>query len=88
MGSSGTATKLQSVIDAAVNEVGRILLGKEAQIRLALCCLFARGHLLIEDVPGVGKTSLADEFAGTCSSRVTWSPCRFQLQVMGPRTDR
>ncbi len=42
--------QIQSVIDAAVAEVGQVLLGKEAQIRLALCCLFARGHLLIESL--------------------------------------
>ena len=37
---------------AAVND---ILLGKDKQVGLAFCCLLARGHLLIEDVPGVGK---------------------------------
>jgi len=46
------ATRL---LDAA----NRIILGKERELRLALACLIARGHLLIEDVPGVGKTTLA-----------------------------
>ena len=46
-------------IDALIQQVGKILLGKEQQIRLAICCLLARGHLLIEDLPGVGKTTLA-----------------------------
>jgi MoxR-like ATPase len=55
--------QLQGVIDAAVAEVGRVLLGKEPQIRLALCCLFARGHLLIEDLPGMGKTTLSHALA-------------------------
>ena len=56
----GTAhSSLQRVIDSA----GRIILGKEPQIRLALACLLARGHLLIEDVPGVGKTTLAHVLA-------------------------
>ena len=40
-----------------------IILGKERQIRLALSCLLARGHLLIEDLPGVGKTTLAHTLA-------------------------
>ncbi len=40
-----------------------IILGKERQIRLAVCCLLARGHLLIEDIPGVGKTTLAHTLA-------------------------
>ena len=39
--------------------VGEAVLGKEDQIRMALCCLLARGHLLIEDLPGMGKTTLA-----------------------------
>lgn len=47
------------VLDA----VGRIILGKDTQIRLALACLLARGHLLIEDLPGVGKTTLAHVLA-------------------------
>ncbi len=42
---------------------GRIILGKERQLRLALSCLLARGHLLIEDLPGVGKTTLAHTLA-------------------------
>jgi MoxR-like ATPase len=44
-------------------EISRVVLGKDHQIRQALCCLLARGHLLIEDVPGVGKTTLSQAFA-------------------------
>jgi MoxR-like ATPase len=47
--------QLTRLLDAA----NRIILGKERELRLALACLIARGHLLIEDVPGVGKTTLA-----------------------------
>ena len=43
----------------ALIALGTIVLGKERQLKLALACLLARGHLLIEDVPGVGKTTLA-----------------------------
>ncbi|MEB3168272.1 MAG: AAA family ATPase [Synechococcaceae cyanobacterium] len=53
------ASPLQDVIAA----ITRVLLGKEAQVRLALACLLARGHLLIEDLPGVGKTTLAEALA-------------------------
>ncbi|MEY3759126.1 MAG: hypothetical protein RIR39_617 [Pseudomonadota bacterium] len=42
-----------------LNAANQIILGKAHKIRLALCCLIARGHLLIEDIPGVGKTTLA-----------------------------
>lgn len=40
-----------------------MLLGKEPQVRLALTCLLARGHLLIEDLPGMGKTTLSQALA-------------------------
>ena len=46
-----------------LDTAGTVLLGKPGQLRLALCCLLARGHLLIEDVPGVGKTTLAHVMA-------------------------
>ena len=54
-------TALSKVIDVA----NQIILGKEDVIRLALTCLIARGHLLIEDIPGVGKTTLAHVLATT-----------------------
>lgn len=53
--------QLEQVIAAS----NRIILGKENVIRLALSCLIARGHLLIEDIPGVGKTTLAHVLART-----------------------
>ena len=46
-------------------QVGRIILGKEQQIRLTVACILARGHLLIEDLPGMGKTTLAHALART-----------------------
>jgi len=52
-----------SLIQGVVQQAGKIILGKERQIRLALACLLARGHLLIEDLPGVGKTTLAHVLA-------------------------
>jgi MoxR-like ATPase len=50
-------------IEKVVAQVGGIILGKDRQIRLAIACLLARGHLLIEDIPGVGKTMLAHALA-------------------------
>jgi MoxR-like ATPase len=52
----------------AQQTVNSILLGKEQQVRLAFCGLLSRGHLLIEDVPGVGKTTLANAMARTVGS--------------------
>ncbi|HEU0196367.1 MAG TPA: AAA family ATPase [Nevskiaceae bacterium] len=50
---------------AVLEQLGGIILGKPRQLRLALTCLLAGGHLLIEDVPGVGKTTLALALART-----------------------
>ena len=64
-----TATKLHSspelhrALNDTLNAVGSVLLGKPLQIRLALCCLCAGGHLLLEDLPGMGKTTLAQALA-------------------------
>jgi len=54
---------MQNAINRLLDSANRVILGKQRQIRLALCCLLARGHLLIEDIPGVGKTTLAHTLA-------------------------
>ncbi len=71
---------MQAIIDAAVAEVGRVLLGKEQQIRLALCCLFARGHLLIEDLPGMGKTTLSHALADVLG--LSWNRVQFTSDLL------
>ncbi|MFG8480957.1 AAA family ATPase [Pseudomonas aeruginosa] len=50
-------------LEACLKAVDEILLGKDRQVRLALACLLARGHLLIEDLPGMGKTTLSHALA-------------------------
>ena len=55
----------RTTILQARKTLGQIILGKDAQISLALSCLLARGHLLIEDLPGLGKTMLAQALAHT-----------------------
>lgn len=50
---------ISETFEKIVYRVGEVVLGKEKQVRLALTCLFAGGHLLIEDLPGIGKTTLA-----------------------------
>jgi MoxR-like ATPase len=52
-------------VQRIVSQCTEVILGKEHQIRLALACLLARGHLLIEDVPGVGKTTLSHVLASS-----------------------
>ena len=51
------------ILDTVIDQLGQVILGKQHQLRLALACLLARGHLLIEDLPGVGKTTLAHALA-------------------------
>src|SRR6185503_13119208 len=73
-------------IERIVDQVGGIILGKEQQIRLALTCLIARGHLLIEDIPGVGKTTLAHALAtslGLSFQRVQFTSDLLPADILG-----
>ena len=54
---------MKSRIEALVSQVNEVIVGKDETVRLAIGCLLARGHLLIEDVPGVGKTTLSHALA-------------------------
>ena len=66
--------------------VNGILLGKERQVRLSFCCLLARGHLLIEDVPGVGKTTLAHAMArviGSDYQRIQFTSDLLPADILG-----
>src|SRR5260370_16586615 len=56
-------TATSQVVSQLQRSIARVIYGKEDAIQLALITLFARGHLLIEDVPGVGKTTLAQALA-------------------------
>lgn len=49
--------------DRIIQSLNQVILGKEEEIRLAVCCLLAQGHLLIEDLPGMGKTTLSHALA-------------------------
>ena len=63
-----------------VDNVERVIQGKTEAVELALVCLLAEGHLLLEDVPGVGKTSLAKALAGSISA--SWKRIQFTPDVM------
>jgi MoxR-like ATPase len=70
----------------AEEEVNRILLGKQQQVRLAFSCLLARGHLMIEDIPGVGKTTLAHALAavmGSAYQRVQFTSDLLPADILG-----
>lgn len=73
-------------LDPVIASASRIILGKDTQIRLALSCLLARGHLLIEDLPGVGKTTLAHTLArllGLGFSRIQFTSDMLPADVIG-----
>ena len=77
-----THSSVAEVIAAA----NRVILGKDAQVRLALAGLLARGHLLIEDLPGVGKTTLAQTLArllGLQFSRIQFTSDMLPADVIG-----
>jgi MoxR-like ATPase len=63
-----------------VANVSRVVHGKEQVVRSALCCVLAEGHLLIEDVPGVGKTSLARAIAASIA--LTWNRIQFTPDLL------
>ncbi|MDQ1437596.1 MAG: MoxR-like ATPase [Acidimicrobiaceae bacterium] len=72
--------------EAIVENCERVIQGKEESVRLALMCLIAEGHLLIEDVPGVGKTSLAKAIAGSLGcdwQRIQFTPDLLPSDVTG-----
>jgi len=81
----GTSGRHSRLLEArtAVND---ILLGKDNQVKLAFCCLLARGHLLIEDVPGVGKTTLAHALArviGSDYQRIQFTSDLLPADILG-----
>jgi len=76
------STRLKEIIKSA----NTIILGKEHKLRLALTCILAKGHLLIEDLPGVGKTTLAHTFAqllGLQFCRIQFTSDMLPADVLG-----
>jgi MoxR-like ATPase len=66
--------------DRLVDNVSRVVHGKDQVVRAALSCVLAEGHLLIEDVPGVGKTSLARAIAASVA--LTWNRIQFTPDLL------
>jgi MoxR-like ATPase len=69
-----------SRINDIVAAIEQVILGKSLQIRLCLTCILARGHLLIEDVPGVGKTTLAHTLAHVLG--LNWTRVQFTSDML------
>jgi MoxR-like ATPase len=84
---SGAATNLKaSQITQLVDQVSTIIVGKREQVTLSVICLLAGGHLLIEDVPGVGKTTLSQALArclGLSFSRIQFTADLLPSDLIG-----
>lgn len=77
---------MKKLTDDTVALLNSILLGKDRQVRLALCTLLARGHLLIEDIPGMGKTTLSHALAralGLSYQRIQFTNDLLPADVLG-----
>jgi MoxR-like ATPase len=77
---------MRSQLDECLQAVNEVLLGKETQVRLALTCLIADGHLLIEDLPGMGKTTLSHTLArvlGLSFQRIQFTSDLLPSDILG-----
>lgn len=75
-----------TILDRAIKNIQTVIIGKEAQIKQALTCWMARGHLLVEDVPGTGKTILARSIATTINvtfNRIQFTPDLLPGDIIG-----
>ncbi len=82
----GASSRFSALFDAVTSNMAQVVHGKMEPIEMALICLLAEGHLLIEDVPGVGKTSLAKSLAASidCSwKRVQFTPDLLPADLVG-----
>ena len=81
-----TADSLAGKAELAQRQVGQVIRGKSEAIRLLFTALFAEGHVLMEDVPGVGKTTLAKALARTVGmefSRIQFTPDLLPADILG-----
>src|SRR5216117_3486173 len=73
-------------LGAVLQQLSRVVVGKADPLRVALACLLARGHLLIEDIPGVGKSTLAQALASTLGlhyARIQFTSDLLPADVLG-----
>lgn len=79
-------TEIQPLAERMIENISKVIVGKRRPIKLAVISLFCQGHLLIEDVPGVGKTMLARSLAKTVGlsfSRIQFTPDMLPSDITG-----
>ena len=77
---------MQSTVTAIIDDLSSVIFGKKQQIKLALTCLFSEGHLLIEDLPGMGKTTLSHALAavlGLSYQRIQFTSDLLPADILG-----
>lgn len=83
---TSTDSHMHNAIDETIEMIGQVLLGKHHQIKLALTCLLSGGHLLIEDLPGMGKTTLSQALAqalGLSFNRIQFTSDLLPADILG-----
>ena len=83
---TAATNELQPVIHSAIEQVEKIVIGKSRQVQLTVCCLLSSGHCLIEDLPGVGKTTLANAIArvfGLGFTRIQFTSDLLPADILG-----
>ncbi len=83
---AGNPTINVEILHRTIAEVNKVILGKSLQVNLAMSCILARGHLLIEDLPGMGKTTLAHTLArilGLDFSRIQFTSDLLPADIVG-----
>ena len=82
----GSDTNVASLIERVIESLETVIVGKRHQLRLAVACMLAEGHLLIEDLPGVGKTTLAHALArslGLSYQRIQFTSDLLPADILG-----